>query len=337
MRTLVCNTPHDFEMKDTARPVRGGGEALLRVRGIGVCGTDYHAFRGKQPFFEYPRVLGHEIVAEIEDIAEDTPGFAKGDLVTVLPYISCGQCIACRNQRFNACEKLQVIGVHLDGAMREFLCVDVAQLVSAKGLTSDQAVVVEPLAISLHGVNRAEVRRDEWVLVLGAGPIGLGCMRFAKLAGARVIAADVNPTRLGFARSWAGVDEVVDARGDLPDQLRRATGGDLPLKAIDCTGSAEAMKGAFALAAAGGIVVYVSLVLSDISFHDPDFHKKELVLKGSRAATKTEFAEVIQCLRDGRVDASAFISHRAAFAQVLEAFPAWIKPESGVIKAVIEF
>jgi threonine dehydrogenase-like Zn-dependent dehydrogenase len=162
-------------------------------------------------------------------------------------------------------------------------------------------------------------------------------MKFAKLAGARVIAVDINADRLRFARAWASVDHVVDASStQTAEEVRRVTNGDLASAVIDCTGNAKAMMGAFELAAHAGTVVYVSLVLADITFSDPLFHKKELTLKGSRAATKEEFAHVIRCLREGQIDASSFISHRAPFDEAIPSFLKWIEPGSGVIKAVIE-
>ncbi|QEL27312.1 zinc-binding alcohol dehydrogenase family protein (plasmid) [Bosea sp. F3-2] len=337
MKTLTCIKPHHFEMSETAHPPRGPGEALLRIRRIGICGTDIHAYHGNQPYFAYPRILGHEIVAEIEEIEANDQGLVKGDLVTVIPYISDPNSFATRNGKPNACENLQVIGVHVDGGMREYLSVPVEQLVDARGLSLDQALIVEPMSISLHGINRAEAKPGQDVVVLGAGPIGLGCMKFAKLAGARVIAVDVNAKRLDFARSWAGVDEAIDAKGDTLAELKRLTDGNLASAVIDCTGSAKAMMGAFDFAAPGGTVVYVSLVLADITFSDPLFHKKELTLKGSRAATKAEFATVIETIRGGGVDASAFITHRADFTDAIPAFQKWIEPGSGVIKATFEF
>jgi 2-desacetyl-2-hydroxyethyl bacteriochlorophyllide A dehydrogenase len=336
MKTLVCLEPNSFEMQEWDVPRPAEGEALIRVRGIGVCGTDYHAYHGDQPYFQYPRVLGHEIVGQIADIAPGQ-GFRVGQSVTVVPYISCGHCVACRHGKGNACANLQVIGCHVDGAMREFLAVPIRQLVSTEGLSQTQAAVVEPLAIGLHGVHRAQVQAGEWVAVMGAGPIGLAAMKFAKLAGAKVMAIDVNPERLDFCRQWAQVDHVIDASADTLAQLSAITGGELAMKVIDATGNRKAMMSAFDYACAGGTVVYISLVLGDITFSDPDFHKKELTLCGSRAASNAEFAEVIAAILAGHVDAEPFITHRAPFEDAANAIQRWMTPGSGVIKALIEF
>ena len=337
MKTLFCIKPNLFEMRETALPERKPGEVLLKLLRIGVCGTDYHAYQGHQPYFEYPRILGHEIVAEVAEVGKDESTLKAGDIVTVIPYISCGHCIACRMAKPNACSDLKVIGCHVDGAMREYVSIPRAQIISTPGLTLDQINIIEPMAIGLHCVNRAQIQKGEWVLVQGAGPIGLAALKFAKLAGARTIALDVNPIRLEWCKGWAEVDETVDARGDVLDALKTITRGDLPTKVIDATGNAKAMMKTFEHTAHGGGVTYVSLVLADITFSDPHFHKKELTLNGSRAATKQEFDHVISSLRHGKIDAASFISHRDPFEQAIDSILNWMKPESGVIKGVLEF
>jgi 2-desacetyl-2-hydroxyethyl bacteriochlorophyllide A dehydrogenase len=338
MKSLALREPNVFEMQQKDIPVPKKGDALIKVLAVGVCGTDYHAFRGNQPFFAYPRVLGHEIAGEIAELAGGNDGDLRvGDRVTVMPYIACGSCIACRNGKTNACTKLKVLGVHMDGAMNEYFTVPMEYLVKAEGLSISQISIIEPLSIGLHAVNRARIEPGEFVLVIGAGPIGLAVMKFAKLAGARVIALDVNKDRLSFSKQWAQVDAVVDALGNVGDELNRITEGDYPTTVIDATGNAQSMMSAFGYAAHGGKVVYVSLVQSDITFNDPEFHKKELTLMGSRAASLEEFEHVIANMKAGHIDADAFISHRAPFDDAIDAFHTWLKRDSGVIKALIEF
>lgn len=337
MHSIVCAEPGLLELQRRELPVRNSGEVLLKLRAVGVCGTDYHAVRGKQPFFQYPRILGHEIAAEIKDIDDHNAGFHLGDLVTIIPYLSCSSCMACRRGKPNACVHLQVLGVHIDGGMQEYLTVPMDRVISAGGLTTDETAMVEPLAIGLHAVRRAQLRPDEHVLVIGAGPIGLGVMKFARLAGAQVIAFDLHEERLEFARSWAGVENTVIAANDPTNILRELTDGEMPETVIDATGYAPSMMRTIDYASHGGKIVFVSLVQANITFSDPTFHKKELSLLGSRAATKEEFSDVMQFIRDGQIEITPYITHRAEFHQVPEQFQQWIKPESGVIKALIEF
>ena len=199
MRTIVCTTPGNLEYKTADKPVLTKDHALIRIKRIGICGTDLHAFEGTQPFFEYPRILGHELSGELVE-ADAAPGFKTGDKVTFIPYFNCGMCIACRNGKPNCCVSLKVCGVHIDGGMVEYLSVPSSSLVHSNGLSYDDLALVEPLAIGAHGVARAAVKAGEFVLVIGAGPIGLGVIQFAKIAGAQVIVMDINDNRLKFCR-----------------------------------------------------------------------------------------------------------------------------------------
>ena len=145
------------------------------VRRVGICGTDLHAFEGVQPFFEYPRILGHELAGDLVDM-DKAPGFTIGEAVTIIPYFNCGVCIACRTGRPNCCVNIRVCGVHVDGGMVEYLRVPSSSLVHGEGMSYEQLALVEPLAIGAHSIRRAAVRPEEFVLVIGAGPIGLGVM-----------------------------------------------------------------------------------------------------------------------------------------------------------------
>jgi threonine dehydrogenase-like Zn-dependent dehydrogenase len=200
MKTLVCVEPGHFEYHRVIKPELTKGNAIIKIKRIGICGTDFHAFEGTQPYFEYPRILGHELAGELVE-ADDAPGFKIGEAVTFIPYFSCGECIACRMGKPNCCSNIKVCGVHEDGGMAEFVSVPSASLVHGNGLSFDELALVEPLAIGAHGVTRAEIKRGEYVLIVGAGPIGLGAMEFARISGANVIALDTNENRLQFQNS----------------------------------------------------------------------------------------------------------------------------------------
>ncbi|MEI7026005.1 zinc-binding alcohol dehydrogenase family protein [Paenibacillus sp. y28] len=336
MRTIICEEPNRFVLTTTEVPVPKPGEALLQIRRIGICGTDYHAFKGNQPFFVYPRILGHELAATIVEVGANEQGLQAGDQVAVIPYLECGTCIACRRGKANCCTKMSVIGVHQDGGMREFMTVPVSHLVKADGLTLDQIATVECFSIGAHAVRRSGVEQGEFVLVIGAGPIGLGVMKFAKLAGARVIALDMNEERLAFCKQWGAADYTVNVLNNPVEQISEITGGDFPTVVLDATGNVKSMESALQYAAHGGTLVYVGLVKADITFSDPEFHKRELTLMGSRNASQADFQHVIASIRDGHIDTSAFITHRSSFEDMIAAFDTWLNPASGVIKAVVE-
>ncbi|OUM94111.1 MAG: alcohol dehydrogenase [Thermobacillus sp. ZCTH02-B1] len=338
MRGIVCEEIGRFRLRDDLpEPEPGPGEAVVRIRRVGICGTDMHAFRGNQPFFEYPRILGHELAGVIERIGANDAGLREGDQVAVIPYLHCGTCVACRRGRTNCCAGLRVLGVHADGGMRERIAVPVTHLIRTDGLTLDETALLEPLAIGAHAVRRSGVGPGDTALVIGAGPIGLGVAAFAKLAGARVIAMDLNGGRLAFCRSWAGADDAVDA-GDRPaERIAELTDGEYATVVFDATGSARSMADALGYLAHGGTLVYVGLVKSDIRFPHPEFHKRETTLMGSRNATREDFARVLEAVRSGAVDAERLITHRAKFDDMIGVFGDWLNPESGVIKAMTEW
>lgn len=335
MKALVCTTPGNFEYEEREQPTIIPGHTLLKIKRIGICGTDLHAFEGTQPYFNYPRILGHELAAEVE--ATEAIGFTKGDKVTFIPYFNCDVCIACRMRKPNCCTTIRVCGVHVDGGMTEYLLVPDETLVAGNDMTFDQLALVEPLAIGAHGVRRAGVTSGEFVLVVGAGPIGLGTMEFARIAGGRVIAMDINPHRLAFCRENLGVEFTVDALApDVMEQLKTITDGDMPTVIIDATGSGKAINNAFQYLGHGGRYVLVGLQKGDISFNHPEFHKRESTLMSSRNATREDFEHVVSSMRLQLVQPANYITHRVAFGDVKDNFQSWLDPENGVIKAMVE-
>jgi 2-desacetyl-2-hydroxyethyl bacteriochlorophyllide A dehydrogenase len=337
MQTLILEEPGRFTLTETETPVRASDdEAIVRVRRVGICGTDLHAYQGRQPFFTYPRILGHELGVEIVDIGANAAGLQVGDRCAVEPYLNCGHCIACRRGKTNCCVQLQVLGVHTDGGMREWIRVPLGKLHPSKTLSLDQLALVETLGIGAHAVERAQIESGEWALVLGAGPIGLTVIQFARAAGAQVVVTDINAGRLEFCRRHLNVEFTLPFASDLTDNLKALTSGDLPTAVFDATGSAESMTGAFRYVAHGGRLVFVGLVLGEVSFYDPDLHRKEMTLLATRNSTGADFRRILGLLESGKVDTSPWITHRAACGELSEEFPRWLEPETGVIKAVLE-
>ncbi len=336
MKIVVLSQPGQFRISQSEKPAApAAGQVLVRVATIGICGTDMHAYRGKQPFFSYPRVLGHELGVEVMALGDGVNRVKIGDRCAVEPYLNCGQCIACRRGKSNCCVKLAVLGVHVDGGFCEYLILPQEKLhVSAK-LSFEQLSLVETLGIGAHAVNRAQVTSDEWALVIGAGPIGLGVMQFARAAGARVIALDINPARLDFCRTQLGVDAAVLAGEQAAAEVSSITNGDMPTVVFDATGNAGSMMGAFNLAASGGKLVFVGLFRGDVTFADPEFHRRELTLLGSRNAIGADFTRIIDLVERGVVDTRPWITHRASLWDIPEKMPQWLEPAAGVIKAVV--
>ncbi len=340
MKAIVLEQPGQLSLREVAAPSRAApGEALLRVRRVGICGTDLHAFAGNQNFFSYPRIMGHELAVEVLEIGptEQALEYAVGDTCCVIPYLNCGHCIACRRGQSNCCTAMQVLGVHIDGGMREQFTVPVDKLLKAYGIAVEQLALVEMLCIGAHAAQRAGVRAGEKALVIGAGPIGLATAQFVKLAGADVMMMEVNRKRLDFCAAALGIKTLIDGRGDALAQIKQALGGELPTLVFDCTGNAGSMAAAFDYVAHGGALVFVGHIKGDISFSDPLFHAREMTLLASRNATPADFRQVIASLQAGALDLAPWITHQATPASVIAEFPTWLEPANGVIKAMLHF
>jgi len=334
MDVVVCTQPGTLALDRREKPVRAPGEVLVRVRRVGMCGTDFHIFHGRQPYLEYPRVIGHELAGEVVE-GDEGGWFAPGQIVFVMPYLSCGECRACRSGRTNCCTKLSVLGVHRDGGLAEYLTVDACFVLDAAGLSLDAAAMVEFLSIGRHAVERAQVRAGQEVLVAGAGPIGMAVALFAGMRGGRVTVLDGNVARARFCVETLGAAEMVTSAEDVAARLA-LPGGEGFDTVFDATGSPAAMEAGFAWVGHGGTYVLVSVVAADIRFSDPEFHKREMALLGSRNATITDFEAVIEAIRDGRVPVAAMHTHSVALADLPQAFTGWMTPGAGVIKAIVE-
>ena len=282
MNYIVCQEPGTFLLKEQDIPQPKAGESLLRIRKIGICGTDIHAFGGTQPYFNYPRVLGHELAAE-------------------------------------------------------YVVVPDSYLLHGEGLDFDELALVEPLAIAAHGVRRAGIRSGETVLVMGAGPIGIGLIQFAQQAGARVIALDVNAHRLDFCKKELGVWEAINPMNvDVMEHLAALTNGDMPTVVIDATGNRNVMNSAFQYLAHGGRYVLVGLQKGELAFSHPEFHKRESTLMSSRNATREDFQYVIDSIKSGKITPKTYITHRIDFKDLPSGFEDLLAPENNVIKALVE-
>jgi 2-desacetyl-2-hydroxyethyl bacteriochlorophyllide A dehydrogenase len=334
MRAVVCRQPGDLALEVRAVAPLRPREARLNITRVGICGTDYHIYGGRQPFLEYPRVLGHELAAHVAEAAEGSR-FAKGQLVVVNPYIACGQCHACRKGLSNACMHIGVLGVHRDGGMCEEICVPDDNLIAADSLTPDEAASVEFLAIGAHAVRRSGVQQGEKALIVGAGPIGLGVALFARLAGAAVTVTDREPERLGFATGITRVASTLLAENDVAALVAEATSGDGFDVVFDATGDKVSMETSFSFTAHGGRYVLVGLVKDTITFIDPEFHKREMTLLASRNATQVDFETVMAAMKRGDVPIDKLITHRTDLHGVVTDLPRWAHEKAGLIKAMV--
>lgn len=335
MKVLTCITPGTFEYQKKNKPKLKKDHAILKITTIGICGTDLHAYEGTQPYFNYPRTLGHELSGELIEL-DNAPGFSKGEQVTFIPYFNCGHCIACRSGKPNCCSSVKVCGVHIDGGMAEYLSVPSYTLVHGDGLSSDELALIEPQSIGAHGIRRADIQPNEFVLIVGAGPIGLGAMEFARIAGGKVIAMDVNGYRLSLCKK-IGIPFAINANDhDVKGQLREITGNEMPAVVIDATGSQAAINNAFKYMAHGGRYILIGLQKNTININHPEFHKREGTLMSSRNATRDDFEHVINSMKKGLVNPMGYVTNKERFSQVKSKFPDWTNQNSNRIKVLVE-
>lgn len=334
MESIVCQEPGTLKIITQPIPKRKPGHALLKIIQVGVCGTDLHAYQGNQPFFSYPRILGHELVGEIVEVDAES-SLNTGDQVAIMPYLSCGDCIACRNQKPNCCVTIQVLGVHTDGGMQSLVVLPENQLILVNHLTVDEAMIIEPLAIGAHAIRRAEIKKEDLVLVVGAGPIGMGIIRWAKVQGATVIVIDRDTHRLTLAQSEMGADYILKAGENTLDFVQSITHNQGVSVVFDATGNKAAMESGIDYMAHSGKYVLVGLYKGDLQFYHPKIHAKEASILCSRNATIDDFHQVIAWMP--HFPTSRYITHSCSFADFPVQILDWIQPGNGVVKAKITF
>lgn len=339
MRAIQLEQPQQFRVIDVPEPpAPGPGDAVVKIHRVGICGTDLSGYLGKMPFFSYPRIPGHELGVEVVAVGPGVTNVKVGDRAAIEPYINCQTCYSCTRGHTNCCENHKTLGVHIDGGLQPLFTIPARKLHVSKTLTFDQLALVETLGIGLHAVNRANPRADETVLVIGAGPIGLSVIEFAKLTGARVVVMDINESRLRFVREKMGVADTIQAQGFDADvkAFTELTGGKLGNVVVDATGSAKSMAAAYNYVGFAGRLVWVGITQDPLTVTQPLMHRREMTFLASRNALAHEFTRIVRLIEGGVIDTRPWITHSVPFDAMIGEFPKWLKPETGVVKAIVE-
>ncbi len=339
MKAIRLEEPKNFQHVEIDEPTSpGSGQALVRTHRMGICGTDYGGYLGKMPFFSYPRIPGHELGVEVLEVGDDVTNVNVGDRCSVEPYMNCGECYPCRKGNGNCCEKLNVIGVMVDGGLCEKFLIRADKLHSSSKLTYEQLALVETLGIGCHACDRGAPQKGDHVLIIGAGPIGLATLEFTRLTGATITVMDMVESRLEFCRETYGVPHTVQFKGDGSEleQMLDITNGDRYAVVTDATGHNASMSNALKYVAHTGSLVYVGITTAEVSFPHPILHKPEMTIKGSRNALPSDFSRIISLIEDGTINTEPWVTHRTSFDTVIDEFETFTHPESGVIKAIIE-
>lgn len=340
MKAIQLKEPKNFQRIEIEEPTSPGpGEVLVRVDRVGICGTDLGGYLGKMPFFSYPRIPGHELGVEILEVGDDVTNVKPGDRCSVEPYINCQKCYSCRRGYTNCCQHHQTLGVMCDGGLTERIILPARKMHLANKLSAEQCALVETLAIGCHAVNRGNPQSQETVLIIGAGPIGLSAVEFAKLSGAKTIVMDMVESRLEFVREKMGVPNTIltKADGEEIKLLESLTDGERADVVIDATGSNRSMAQALNYCAFKARLVYVGITQANVELpHAPALHRRELDILASRNALSSDFTRIIKLIEDGSIDTQPWITHRTSFDGMIDDFESFTKPEAGVIKAVVE-
>ncbi len=334
MKYIRCVEPGKWEKGEKAIPKPQPHEALVQIKKIGICGTDLHAFKGNQAFFEYPRILGHELAGVVQEVPQQESTLKKGDQVAILPYLNCNACVACLDGKSNCCEKLQVLGVHTDGGMQDYMALPQSHLIPLADLSLDAIALIEPLSIGAHALRRAKTQTGNTLLVIGCGPIGIGLMLLAKNKGYRVLALDQDRQRLEFVAQQLKI-ETIEAGAEATSQIKTLNEGKLADVVFDATGNRSAMESGPQFMRHGGTYVLVGLYKDSLSFKHPELHAKETTLLCSRNATREDFEAVIETLQKKEFPVAQYITHHLEFEDLPKTFENLYNSPKLLIKAIV--
>jgi 2-desacetyl-2-hydroxyethyl bacteriochlorophyllide A dehydrogenase len=339
MRAIQIAEPKTMRRIEIDEPGRPGpGQALVRTHRMGVCGTDVSCYLGKFPFFDFPRIPGHELGVEVLEVGAGVTNVQAGDRCSVEPYMNCGHCFACRRGSGNCCANLKVIGVMMDGGLCEQFLLRAEKLHPSQQLTMEQLALVETLAIGCHANDRGAPPEGEHALIIGLGPIGLATLEFARLTAAKISVMDMNEQRLEFVRRNYGIENTIHFRADESElaRMQELTGGDMYSVVTDATGNKHSMSAALKYLAPTGTLVYVGITTEEVAFRHPILHRPEATIKASRNALPPDFTRIIGLIENGTINTAPWITHRIPFEEVISQFDSFTRPETGVLKAMIE-
>jgi threonine dehydrogenase-like Zn-dependent dehydrogenase len=319
MKALQVQAPGKIQLIDIPSPRPKSDEVLLRVRMVGMCGSDLNTFRGNNPLVSYPRILGHEIAATVES---GNGRMQAGTNVTVSPYTSCGSCASCRRRRSSACRFNETFGVQRDGALTEFLVVPGEKIYPAEGLRLQELALVEPLTVGFHAVARGRVSKTETVAIFGCGGVGLGAISGAARRGATVIGIDIDDAKLFLAQAAGAHFTIHSQRDQLNERLQELTAGRGPDVVIEAIGTAATFRAAVEEVAFTGRVVYIGYAKEPVSYETRLFVQKELDIMGSRNAGPDDFRAVIEMVQQGGFPVDQAISKIVPLAEAAAALEA---------------
>ncbi|HIX84333.1 MAG TPA: zinc-binding alcohol dehydrogenase family protein [Candidatus Megamonas gallistercoris] len=339
MKTIIINKPGEVNIIDTPKPVRKKGEALLKVLYGGICGSDLGTYRGTFAYASYPRIPGHEFSAEIIEIDDNDRNLKPGMIVTCNPYFNCTKCYSCKRGLVNCCTSNETLGAQRDGAFSEYITMPIERIYDGKGLSAKTLALIEPFCISYHGVSRADVKEGDTVLVVGAGTIGVLAAVAAKAKGAKVYISDIAEKKMNYAVETFGLDGGIlnDNHADFIQKVEEITGGNYFDVTIEAVGLPSTFLNCIEAAAFGARVVQIGVGKKNVDFDFTLLQKKELNVFGSRNALKKDFLELINLVKEGKVDLEKIVTNTYSFDEAAKAFSDFDKNAASMLKVIIKF
>ncbi|NPV82438.1 MAG: alcohol dehydrogenase catalytic domain-containing protein [Candidatus Aminicenantes bacterium] len=339
MKQAILEKPQKIVFREAKKPEIADNEVLIKIKRIGICGSDIKAYYGKHPYIKCPIIQGHEFSGVVADLGRKVKKLRVGDKVTVRPQLVCGRCYLCKRGEYNICENLRVIGCQAEGAAQEFLKVDSNLVVRLpKKMSFEEGAMVEPVAVAVHAVGRAGRIRGNKVLVLGAGTIGNLTAQVAKSLGAKsVMITDLSNFRLRMARE-CGVDFTVNAgRTSLPEHLEKHFGPSKADLIFECVGEEKTINQAISVARKGSRIVVVGVFdykpRTDVGL----VQDRELSLIGSLMYKAEDYDAAIKLINTGRIKLRPLMSRTFHFDDYPRAYRFLEKSGDRVMKVFIKF
>jgi threonine dehydrogenase-like Zn-dependent dehydrogenase len=334
MKALVLQKPGQASIEIVPEPVASDGDVLLKVRMVGLCGSDLNSFRGLNPLVSFPRIPGHEVSATIVPGHSGDSGLSVGMDVAIFPYTNCDECASCRRGRPNACQFNQTLGVQRDGALTEFVVMPRHKLYPAR-LTPKELCLVEPLTVGFHAIARGRVTAKDTVAILGCGGVGLGAIAASSCRGARTICIDVDDDKLELARAAGGAHTINSLRESLHARLQELTEGRGPDVLVEAVGTAATFRVAVEEVSFTGRVVYIGYAKEPVSYETRLFVQKELDVLGSRNAQPEDFQAVIRLLQARKFPVELAVSLVVSLEEAPHALRSWSENPSRFKKIMV--
>lgn len=336
MKVVHIDEPGSIKIIEKPIPATKAGEALLKIKYCGICGSDIATYTGNQPFATYPRIPGHEFSAEIVEIEENDQGLKKGMIVAANPYFNCGECYPCEKGKVNCCESNETMGVQRDGSFAEYITMPIERIYHGHGLDSKILALIEPFTIGYHAANRGDIQPGENVLVLGAGAIGTFAMLSAKLKGAKVYIADFITARLDKAL-LVGADGVINlGKEDLLERVDEITNGNGMDTVMEAVGIPKSFLNAIDAVAFGGKIALIGNGSKEVTFNHSILLKKEIDVYGSRNSLN-DFEPLINFVKSEQIDISSIITNVYNFEDSVDAFKDLLDNPNNKLKTIIKF